>query len=139
MTPTEPTEQKQRIPVVTGIFAGSGIPDNAEDWQITGFRDIRLVETRDQFARFAAVPIEGDSLKGEGILDGDIGIMRITRDYEDDALGVWQTPHGRTAKFAHYDPDGYVVLHNRNGWRQTWASGEIRLLGLIVRVERDFE
>jgi SOS-response transcriptional repressor LexA len=127
------------IPVVTGVTAGRGIPDDHTDWEITGFRDVRLIPVAEAGVRFAAVPLEGDSLMKLGILDGDIGIMRITRDYEDGRLGVWQTPHGRTAKFAHYDPDGFVVLHNDNGWRQTWHGDELRLMGIIVRVERDLE
>lgn len=129
--------ETMRIPVVTGITAGRSMPDDALDWQITGFRDVRLIDATDQTARFAAVPLEGDSLRELGILDGDIAIMRITSDYENDKLGIWQTPHGRTAKFAYYDFDNSVVLHNEHGWRQTWDAGELRLLGLVVRVERD--
>lgn len=128
-----------RIPKVTGITAGRGVPEDYTDWQITGFREIRVIEPADQFDRFAAVPFEGKSLEALGILDGDIGIMRITRNYEDGKLGVWQTPHGRTAKYAAYDVDGFILLHNENGWTQTWNADEIRLLGLVVRVERDFE
>lgn len=132
-------KHKQRIPIVTGVSAGHGIPDDYNDWEIIGFRDVRLVEATDRFARFAAVPLEGPSLEKLGILDGDIAITRITRDYEDETLGIWQTPHGRTAKFAHYDPDNFVVLHNKNGWRQTWHADELRLLGIVVRIERDME
>lgn len=128
-----------RIPVVTGITAGRGIPDDYTDWAIKGFRDVRMVETAEVGVRFAAVPVEGDSLKEQGILDGDMLIMRITRNYEDGKLGIWQTPHGRTAKFAYYDADHSVVLHNENGWRQAWDPGELRLLGVVVRVERDME
>jgi SOS-response transcriptional repressor LexA len=113
------------------------IPKDYTDWEIKGFRDVRLIPGSDRLARFAAVPVEGDSLKEQGILDGDILIMRITKVYEDGKLGVWQTPSGRTAKYAVYDLDGYVVLHNDNGWTQHWNDGEIRLLGIVARVERD--
>jgi SOS-response transcriptional repressor LexA len=128
-----------RIPVVTGINAGRGIPDDYEDWAITGFRDVRMIVTEETGVRFAAVPVEGDSLIEQGILDGDMLIMRITANYEDGKLGVWQTPHGRTCKYAYYDLDDTVVLHNDHGWTQHWDSHELRLLGLVVRVERDME
>jgi SOS-response transcriptional repressor LexA len=128
-----------RVPLVTGITAGRGIPDDYADWEITGFRDVRLIEVSDQTAQFIAVPVDGDSLKDQGILDGDILICRISTLYEDGKIGLWQTPHGRTAKFAYYDLDSSVVLHNENGWRQRWDSHELRLLGLVVRVERDME
>lgn len=126
-----------RVPVVTGVNAGRSIPDDYTDWAITGFRDVRLVEHSDQTARYMAVPVEGDSLAGQNIIDGDFLICRITNDYEDGKIGLWQTPHGRTAKFAYYDFDNSVVLHNENGWRQAWDARELRLLGLVVRVERD--
>lgn len=125
------------IPVVTGVTAGRGIPEDYTDWAITGFRDVRMFPASDVNARFAAVPVEGESLKNLGIFDGDMLIMRITADYEDGKIGIWQTPHGRTAKFAYYDRDSSVVLHNENGWRQSWDSSELRLLGVVVRVERD--
>lgn len=128
-----------RIPLVTGINAGRSIPDDYHDWAITGFRDVRLIETTDATARFIAVPVDGDSLKEQGILDGDLLICKITKNYEDGKIGLWQTPHGRTAKFAYYDFDNSVVLHNENGWRQSWSSDELRLLGIVVRVERDME
>lgn len=125
------------IPIVTGICAGRSIPDDAMDWQITGFRDVRLIETSDQMARYIAVPVDGDSLIDQGILDGDILICKITNAYEDGKIGLWQTPHGRTAKYAYYDFDNSVVLHNESGWKQTWDAAELKLLGLVVRVERD--
>lgn len=126
-----------RIPVVTGVTAGRSIPDDYTDWAITSFRDVRMLAPSDVGARFVAVPVEGDSLIDLGILDGDLLIMRITQNYEDGRIGVWQTPNGRTAKFAYYDRDDLVVLHNENGWRQSWDPSEIRLLGVVVRVERD--
>lgn len=128
-----------KIPIVSGVAAGRAVlPENHTDWEITGFRDVWMT-TVDNLARFAAVLVDGHSLTEQGILDGDLLIMRITQDYEDGKLGIWQTPDGRTAKFASHDPDGFVVLHNDDGWRQTWASDELRLLGLVVRVERDME
>lgn len=126
-----------RIPVVTGICAGRSIPDDYTDWEISGFRDVRLIENTDQLARFVAVPVEGDSLLEQNICDGDYLICKLTSYYEDGKIGLWQTPHGRTAKYAYYDFDQSVVLHNENGWSQRWDASELRLLGIVVRVERD--
>ena len=125
-----------RVPIVTGVSGGGGIPDDYHDWEITGFRDVTAVGG-DTAARYAIVPIEGDSMEKYRIFDGDYVLMRITREYIDGKIGIWQTPSGRTAKFAHFDLDGYVVLHNDNGWRQHWSPGEIHLLGIAIRVERD--
>lgn len=125
-----------RIPVVSGINAGRGLPDDLSDWEITGFRDVRLIESNDQTARFVAVPVDGDSLKDQGILNGDFLICKITNVYEDGKIGLWQTPHGRTAKYAYKEND-CVTLHNENGWRQEWQPDELKLLGIVIRVERD--
>ena len=127
-----------RIPIVTAINAGRGIPDDLADWEITGFRDIRVVAPSDPAARFMAVPVEGDSLAAVGILDGDILICRLTTRYQSGRIGIWQTPHGRTAKFAFIDYDQTVVLHNDSDWRQTWPAEEVRLIALVDRVERDY-
>jgi len=126
-----------RIPIVTGVKAGGNIPDEFHDWQITGFRDVRMFPSADVAVRYAAVPVEGDSLVEQGILDGDLLIMRITSQYEDGSLGIWQTPHGRTAKYARFDGDSSVVLHNYDLWTQRWDARDLRLLGIVVRVERD--
>lgn len=128
-----------RIPLLTSIFAGTASPDDWQHWEIKKFRDIRTVETAGQFDRFAAVEVDGESLKGVGINHGDILIFKITERYVEDRIGIWQTPHGRTAKFAYEDIDGTIKLHNQNGWSQNWNADEISLLGLVVRVERDFE
>lgn len=131
------TQATIRIPVLTGINAGRSIPDDYTDWEIKGFRDVRMLPVTETGVRFAAVPVEGDSLKKLGILDGDMLIIRVTRNYEDEALGIWQTPSGRTAKYAYYHVDDSVVLHNKNGWKQSWLPDQLRLLGIVVRVERD--
>jgi SOS-response transcriptional repressor LexA len=128
----------KRVPIVSGVNAGRSVPNDWSDWAISGFRDIRVTETG-VFDRIIAVPVEGDSLKEHGILDGDYLICKVTSQYEPDKLGVWQTPHGRTAKFAYYDFDNSVVLHNEHGWQQRWDSRELRLLGIVLRVERDLE
>lgn len=107
-----------------------------QNWQIKGFREIRAVGNAN---KLIGIPVVGDSLQNIGILHGDILITQITDQYKEEKIGIWQTPHGRTAKFAYEDFDGMVVLHNKNGWVQKWQPEEIKLLGIVVRVERDLE
>lgn len=126
-----------RVPIVTGLSAGRGVPDETEDWEIVGFREVAIVEGADEGTKFFLAEVDGPSLEHEHIMPGDFLLCRVTREYEIGKLGVWQTPSGRTAKYAYYDPEGFLVLHNDNGWRQEWQAGEIHLLGLAERVERD--
>lgn len=120
-------------------FAGASIPDDWQNWQINSFRDIRKIIGSTARDRFIGVPVTGDSLKNVGIIHGDILITKLTTDYTEDKIGIWQTPHGRTAKFAYENFDGSVTLHNKNGWSQEWQPDEIKLVGIVVRVERDLE
>lgn len=132
-----PHTKRRRVAVVSPVTAGRNIPDDLGDWAISGFRDVRLIEPIHSNARFIAVPVMGDSLIKLGILDGDLLITRLTNRYVSEKLGVWQTPHGRTAKFAYQDFDGLITLHNKNGWKQSWQADEVKLFGLVIRVERD--
>ncbi len=129
-----------RIPLLASqTFCGSGIPEDWQNWQINTFRDVRRIIGADSQDRFIGVPVTGDSLKNIGIVHGDILIVRQARDYQADKIGIWQTPHGRTAKFAAENFDGSITLHNKNGWQQKWQPEEIELVGIVVRVERDME
>ena len=127
-----------RIPVMSNeICAGAAVPDDWQKWQIKGFRDIRKVISSSPQDRFICVPVTGDSLKNKNIVHGDLLVVKLTKEYKQEKIGVWQTPHGRTAKYAYEDFDGTVVLHNQNGWSQKWQPDEVELIGIVVRVERD--
>jgi SOS-response transcriptional repressor LexA len=129
-----------RIPILDiQTFAGTGIPEDWQNWKIKSFRDIRAIAKATIKDRFIGVPVTGDSLKNLGIFHGDLLITKIVDKYDAEKIGVWQTPHGRTAKFAYEDFDGMVVLHNQNGWQEKWQPDEIKLVGIVVRVERDLE
>lgn len=129
-----------RIPVMSNnTYAGSSLPDDWQNWQIKSFRDIRRVSGSTDKDRFIGVPVSGDSMKNFGILHGDLLITRITTEYESGKIGIWQTPSGRVAKFASENSIGSVTLHNENGWKQTWDSEDIKLIGIVVRVERDLK
>lgn len=129
------------IPLLTKqTFCGAGIPDDWQDLSIQKFRDVRPIKGANPYDRFIGVPVSGDSMKHEGIHHGDILITRLTTRYiDEEKIGVWQTPHGRTAKFAYQNLGGTIVLHNSNDWQQEWQTDEVKLVGIVVRVERDYE
>ena len=132
--PTLPT--KLRLPVVTAVNAGGGVPDESDDWTIVDFRDVEMPAGCDMAASYFATVVEGESLVHKHIVPGDYLICRVTTKYESGKIGIWQTPSGRTAKLAFVDED-YVTLHNDADWRQQWSREEIRLLGLVDKIERD--
>jgi len=131
------THKTIRIPILSPVCAGSSIPDDWQNWQIKSFRDIRAISDFTQNERYVGIPVNGDSLQKLGIFHGDLLITKLTQENFAGKLCIWQTPHGRTAKFAEDNFDGLITLHNKNGWRQTWQASEIELIGVVVRVERD--
>lgn len=133
--------QTIRIPLLSDqTFCGTGVPGDWQNWKIKQFRDVRQIVGARPCDRYIGVPVTGDSMRNEGIVHGDILVTRLTHQYTDEnKIGVWQTPHGRTAKFAYQGFDGSIVLHNKNGWSQEWQISEVELVGIVVRVERDYE
>jgi hypothetical protein len=131
------TEHKTET--LDNIFRPGFDLNNCEKFAIKGFRDIRLVEDVGQNEHIVGVPVVGDCLKNIGILHGDLLILKITNESFSDKLSVWETPNGRTAKFATKNIDGTATLHNKSDWNQTWQTEEIELVGVVVRVERDLE
>ena len=119
-------------------FHGNFDLSKYEKYQITGFRDIRAIGIENQFETIVAVPVDGDSLANIGIFHGDLLVVKITDSYTKENLCVWETPHGRTAKFG-YESFGEIILHNKADWRKAWNLTEIKLFGVVVRVERDLE
>lgn len=111
---------------------------NIEILKIQSFRDIRQVKGLSFGQRCVGVPVTGDTLKHLGIFHGDILVVKLTKKFAEKNLCVWETPEGRTAKFA-YENFGEIVLHNQADWKQTWSINQIKCLGIVVRVERDLE
>jgi hypothetical protein len=107
-----------------------------EKYEITGFRDIRAVGTENQFETVVGIPVDGDSLANIGIFHGDLLVVKITDKHTEKDLCVWETPHGRTAKFG-YENFGEIVLHNKADWKKVWKLDEIKLFGVAIRMERD--
>ncbi len=67
--------------------------------RLSQFRTVRGLFGNDAEV-FSAVPIYDSALTHPGILSGDILIVKITKHFNEANLYIWNTPHGRTAKFA---------------------------------------
>jgi SOS-response transcriptional repressor LexA len=127
------------VPIKAPVECGIPVPDSWDEWISGQFREIREIENKVPFAKYCARRVSGESLKVSGIFDKDWLICRETWRYEPGKIGVWRTPEGLTAKYAAIDKDGFILLHNHNGWKRTWESGEVKLLEIVTRLERDFE
>jgi SOS-response transcriptional repressor LexA len=124
------------VPVRRPVNGGTPIPGDWKSFASATVREIRPLENIPPFAVVFATQVEGQSLQKLGIFNNDWLICYETTRYIPGKIGIWDTPHGQTAKFA-YHKDGSVVLHNHNGWKQAWASDEVKLVAIAARVERD--
>ncbi len=85
-----------------------------------------------------AVEVCGSTLNNIKIFDGDKLIVKKVSEFNERNLYVFDTPNGRTAKFA-FEFFGDIFLHNNRKWSSNFKAEEVKLLGVVVRVERDLE
>jgi SOS-response transcriptional repressor LexA len=105
--------------------------------EIIGRRDIRAVKnTKGRF--IFCTHVVGNTLKASRIFDGDLLVVMSVKDFNEKSLYVWETPEGRTAKYA-FEFLGDITLHNKGTWFRRFKKKEVKLLGLVVRIERDLE
>lgn len=125
------------IPQLRAVNGGTPIPLDWKQFAEASIREVSDIKNAPPFSKHVAIPIDGNSLKHMGIHHGDVLICRKSKYYEPGMIGIWETPHGRTAKYAMLNKDGSVTLHNHNGWEQKWGVDEVELVAIAVRVERD--
>lgn len=125
------------IPVLQAVNGGTPVPGDWKAFAAASVREITEPKDAPPFSKHVAIPVDGQSLKHMGIHHGDILICRKTRLYTPGSIGIWETPEGRTAKYAGLNKDGSVTLHNHNGWKRNYMADEVTLVAIAVRVERD--
>jgi SOS-response transcriptional repressor LexA len=125
------------IPVLNPVNGGTPVPGDWKAFAAATVREVSEIKDPPPFSKHVAIPVDGNSLKSMGIHHGDILICRKTRLYTHGAIGIWETPHGRTAKYAYLNKDGSVTLHNHNGWQKQYSADEVTLFAVAIRVERD--
>jgi repressor LexA len=127
-----------RVPILAAVGAAKSI----DDIEIEGWRSIRKVKNARLHDSFCASPICGDSLEGDGVLDGDFAIIKLTFEpYEimQGSLVAAYTPYGLLIKHIYYTLNGKVRLVSSNVRYEDILldAGEVRVQGLVVRIERD--
>lgn len=128
----------KKIPLLSPAYAGGSTPDDWQNWKIKCFRDIRAVEGVKPHEQLAACPVIGDSMRAHGITHGGLIVFKLFSQPAPGKISLWQTPHGRTIKFARANEDNTITLHNGGDWQQTWQADEVQHIGVVVRFEKDF-
>ncbi len=80
----------------------------------------------------------GDSLTDFGICKGDSIIVKPIEKLDENRITVWETPDGRTAKFA-YENFGDITLYNKKDWLMRYPAKKVKLIGAVVAVQKNLE
>lgn len=126
------------IPVICIIGASQSI----ENLPIQQWREIRPIEGARPFDRYCAAQVNGDSLKDDGIYDGDFVIIRLNFEaYEikPGRLVATLTPYGLLLKHIYLTLNNQVRLVSANPNYEDLLLDleDVQIQGVIVRIERD--
>ena len=125
--------QMIRVPIIGHVAGGKPI----ELLPVRGYRVIREVEgvKSDQIA---VIQLVGDSLREDGILDGDWLVYKHGCEARNGQLVVALTPDGLTVKYFHQMNGGGVLLKGASpAYDQYWDTEDVIIQGVVLRVERD--
>jgi len=123
-----------RVPILGSVSAGQPM----DYIPIVNWRTIRPIRGRQLNENYACARVVGDSLANAGVFDGDIVIFRLTNEARPGDLIVALTPMGLTIKYLDY-ADGRILLRCANPAcsDQQWDPEDVRIQGVVKRVERD--
>jgi SOS-response transcriptional repressor LexA len=129
----------QSIPLLGGV----GASRSHDRFAVSKWRRISPVKSARPFDRYIATPVEGDSLTGDFIFDGDFVIIRLTFELEEVTPGRLvsvDTPGGVLVKHIYRTMSNQIRLVSSNERYPAivYDSDIVQILGIIVRVERDF-
>ena len=89
---------------------------------------------------FFALKVDGDSMTGRSIQDGDYAIVRVAREIRSGEVGVFLIGEEATVKTARFDRTRRLILQAENPKYspiRTWECGdEVRLAGRVVGIFR---
>lgn len=83
--------------------------------------------------------VNGDSMRGDGILDGDFAIVQMVDIAPPEKIVVVRTPHGLTVKRVFREQDTVILKSSNSDFKdQAWPVEDVCLIGVVRRVERDY-
>ncbi len=127
-----------QVTIYGQAFAGKG---DLFDWEpLTTKRLIRPLKQDPNGTRTSGVRVFGDSMIGDGIFDGDYLIYLHSTIASPNSIVVLQSPYGILVKRFSPQSDGTIRLMSSNPDHkdQVWPATEIKLIGIVKRLERDY-
>lgn len=125
------------IPIPVLGIVSAGRPD---DWlPIDGLRFVRPLKNATHMRGVVAMRVNGDSMIGDGIMDGDFAIIQEADIAPPEKIVVVRTPHGLTVKRVVRNKDSIVLKSSNPIFKdQAWPVEDVCLIGVLRRIERDY-
>jgi SOS-response transcriptional repressor LexA len=118
-----------KIPLVGKVAAGK---------PLEMYENVRMLDAAQFWPdhwRVEAVEIEGDSMSGDDVYDGDIVYYRVTQDFKpSDMVVTIVDDEGATLKRVRRSGDGSISLYSSNPDHppMTYEGSRVRLLGVAI-------
>ncbi len=124
-----------RLPYLGTVCAGRSAP--LDYWPIVRFEDVHLFRPPRHGERLAMCRVVGDSLKENGILEGDYVIFSLKPEARQGDLVIAQTPFGSTLKYYWPTTEGVWLRGDPSGkYDQFWISEDVRIQGVVTETRR---
>lgn len=136
-------EDYETVEVLAVDQVGAGSTPLLES-RIRGKRKVRAVRGAKPTDRFLCAPILGDSLRDDGILTGDLAILKTTferHEIKDGQLVAVRCPAGNIIKHFFHEAHGVVRLASANDdYPDLYFDEEdVEIEAVVVRTERVIE
>ncbi len=105
------------------------IPDNT--------REISKIRQSSLGKEYLILQMLANTLEHQGILKNDFLIVNTDATFKEDVLSAFQTPDGITLGYAYENFDD-VAVHNQNGKLMRFPAKNVKHIGVVCRIERDF-
>jgi SOS-response transcriptional repressor LexA len=134
------TFSPETIEVIMVEAIGAGSTPLTES-HITGKRLIRTAKSQRHFDRVISAPIVGESLKDDGIAEGDFAILKLNFETSELTCGrlvIIRCPAGVVIKHFHLTGDGQVRLASANSKYPDlyFDLEDVKIEAIVLRVER---
>lgn len=125
------------------LLASVGASRSHDEAEVRQWREISAIKNARPFDLFVATPVEGESLIGDRIFDGDVVIVRLNFDLQEVTPGRLVsvlTPTGHLLKHVYLTLDDRVRLVSSNDRFPdlVYDIDLVEIQGIVVRTERDF-
>lgn len=123
-----------RIPLIGQVAAGRPIKCLHQK----SYRQISPIPGAKRTDKFVGMQVCGESMRGAGILNGDYVICCTTRQAREGDIVIAETPFGPVVKYLHQEGERVLLRSANTDFNDlAWLPEDVRVFGIVKRVERD--